>query len=430
MVQRSITALSLACALGAVISCQSEADQTQQELIIKNLSESPLTEKAVAIKREALEEIPEGVMYPLLVTAEGDTVASQLDDLNGDNQWDELFFVTDLPAKGERVFNLSWTDTQPDYNKRTSVRFGKRTSANTPVQPKTSDTLFANQLPKSLGYQPYQTDGPSWENDKVGFRQYFDGRNAKDLFGKKVSYISPENVGINAEGAVEDNYHVMEEWGRDILAVGNSMGIGGIALQIGDSLARLGVTVDDSINNVERSTFQIVSEGPVRSIMKLTYQNWQPIDHSYDVSEQISIWPGMYAYKNSVEVSNLQGGENLLVGLVNSRTEEPLAEIPVNDEWVVLLTHDKQTYEKEWWLGLALILPRKHYQGYLEAPESGKLSNSYFGKLKISNNEPVQYFTVAGWEESDQNFSDSTYFVNYVQNLAQQLSTDVEVQVQ
>ena len=47
--------------------------------------------------------------------------------------------------------------------------------------------------------------------------------------------MSPENVGINADGAVEDNYHVMADWGRDILAVGNSVGLGGYALIAGDS---------------------------------------------------------------------------------------------------------------------------------------------------------------------------------------------------
>lgn len=118
------------------------------------------------------------------------------------------------------------------------MRFGVRSSMEGKVQPATSDTFYAHELPGVMGYQPYQTDGPSWENDKVGFRHYLDERNSKDVFGKKVSCMSPDSVGINQEGVTEDNYHVMEEWGRDILAVGNSVGIGGIALMIWDSLNR------------------------------------------------------------------------------------------------------------------------------------------------------------------------------------------------
>lgn len=34
-------------------------------------------------------------------------------------------------------------------------------------------------------YYPFQMDGPARENDKGGFRLYFDGRNAKDMFAKR-----------------------------------------------------------------------------------------------------------------------------------------------------------------------------------------------------------------------------------------------------
>lgn len=138
-----------------------------------------------------------------------------------------------------------------DYAPKTAVRFGKRNSKTDSVEPRRSDTLYANQLPLSIGYQPYQTDAPSWENDKVGFRHYLNRHNSKDVFGRRVSYMSPADVGINAQGAVEDNYHVMLNWGRDILLVGNSVGIGGNALARGDAMYRLGVTVEDAVNKVD-----------------------------------------------------------------------------------------------------------------------------------------------------------------------------------
>lgn len=432
MTQKIFTAITLACLCGSLLSCQSgegEEEQTK-EIILTNQASVALTDKAVAIDRSEFSDIPDGDHYPLLISQEGDTIAAQLDDLDDDQQWDELFFVTDLSPNEEKTLRFSWTNTQPEHTKRTSVRFGKRESADAPVQPKTSDTLYASGLPKSVGYQPYQTDGPSWENDKVGFRHYFDGRNAKDLFGKRVSHMSPEDVGINEAGAVEDNYHVMEDWGRDILAVGNSVGLGGFALLVDDQPVRLGVTVDDSVNNVDNTTFQILSEGPVRSVMRFGYNNWQVADRNYSVEEETSIWPGMYGYRNSVKVEGLQGDEQLLVGLVNINNDQPLTELEIDDNWVVLLTHDQQTYEKEWWLGMALILPRNAYQGYIEAPDSGDLSNSYFAKLDISDEEPVNYFAVGAWELSDEGFRDAAYFRDYVQKLTQQLSAEVDVDIQ
>ncbi|MHA6247397.1 DUF4861 domain-containing protein [Pontibacter sp. CAU 1760] len=431
MLKKRLSPLTASCLLGILFSCQTE--KQTQEITLTNPTALHLTDKAVSIKRAELTDIPEGTYFPLLLTAQGDTVAVQADDLDGDAQWDELFFVTDLPPNGTRTLQLSWLATQPQYTARTHARFGKRTSKDTPVQPRTSDTLLANQLPKSAGYgyQPYQTDGPMWENDKVGFRHYFDGRNAKDLFGKRVSYMSPETVGVNAAGAVEDNYHVMEDWGRDIMAVGNSTGIGGIALQIGDTPYRLGVTANDSINNVESTTLQLATEGPVRAMLRLGYEGWQPdgTNRSYTLSEQPAIWPGMYAYQNTASVSGLQGDETLLIGINNLDQTSRVTEIDMNADWVALLTHDRETYDNEWLLGLALILPKDAYLGYMEAPSTGSLSRAYFARMKVREKQPVTYYAVGGWEMSDERFRNEADFKAYVQNLAEQLAAKVKIEV-
>jgi hypothetical protein len=431
MKKKTTAILLFASILGGAISCQPEreSETKSQEITLTNTSSIALTDKAVAIDKSDLSGIPEGEVYPLLLSQAGDTIAAQLDDMDGDGSWDELFFVVDLPQNGAQTLSLDWINTPINTEKRTSVRFGVRASQESKVEPATSDMFYAHELPGVMGYQPYQTDGPSWENDKVGFRHYLDGRNSKDVFGKKVSYMSPDSVGINAEGVTEDNYHVMEEWGRDILAVGNSVGLGGVALMIGDSLARLGVTQSDSLNNVDSTFFQILSEGPARSVINYQYHNWTPLDRNYYAEETTSIWPGMYAYKNSASFSKLKGDETLLVGLVNSNTQQPLTEIEVNDEWVALLTHDQQTYDKQWWLGMALLVPKQSYLGYMEASKTGSVNSTYLAKLKLEEDKPVEYYAVAGWELSDERFKDAAYFQEYVTNLAQQLSAEVKVSI-
>ncbi|AGA77923.1 DUF4861 domain-containing protein [Echinicola vietnamensis] len=416
------SAVFLACA------CSPETKEEKPlQFTVTNQAALALTDKPVTLKRGDFPDLEgHSGKLPLVISA-GDTIATQWDDTDGDGKWDELFFVTDLAANDTKTYTVGWAEEAPEFAPRTSVRFGKREGADIPLHPAMGDTLPADGLPKSVGYQPYQTDGPTWENDKVGFRHYFDGRNAKDLFGKKTSAMSPEDVGISSEGAVEDNYHVMHDWGRDILAVGNSVGLGGVALMIDGEPARLGVTVNDAVNNVEESVFQIVKEGPVRSVIQYNYNNWQTHERSYDVQEVSTIWPGMYAYKNAVSVEGLQGDETLLVGLVNINNDREISEIEVNDEWVVLLTHDQQSYEKEWWLGMALILPKAVYEGYTEAPEEGPLSKTYLAKLAVENGQPVEYFAAAGWELSDEQFTDREYFTGYITNLVQQLSAKVAV---
>ena len=422
--------LLLVFSVGLVwISCEPGKEDKSQKITLTNSSSVHLTDKAISIARENL-TVPEGALYPLLLSAAGDTIASQLDDLSGDGQWDELFFVADIPADQSVTLLLVWTDIQPEYTVRTGVKFGKRDSKNTPVYPKTSDTLYADQIHKKLGYQPYQTDGPMWENDKVGFRHYFDGRNAKDLFGKKVAYMSPESVGIGEGGKVEDNYHEMADWGRDILAVGNSAGLGGFALLINDEITRLGCVSGDTVTNVESSVFQIKTEGPVRSVMNFTYNNWKPVDdRNYMAEETVSIWPGMYAYQSAVKISGLQGDEKLAIGLVNINTDQPLTELDINEKYIALYTHDQQSYDKEWWLGMALIIPKDAYLGVGEAPETGKFTNSFFARMTVKEDTPVKYYSVGAWELSDEGFVDREYFVKYIEELAHQLAAEVEVAV-
>jgi hypothetical protein len=423
-----IMLLALGSFLWASLSAQPAKGKAGRKIILTNNASVALHQKPIALKRARLGTLPKGTAYPLVLSAKGDTIPSQLDDLDGDKRWDELFFVASLPAKATQTFKLKWVSRPPVYPRQTSVRFGKRMRADEKVQPATSETVFARDMPKTMGFQRYQTDGPSWENDKVGFRHYLDGRNAKDVFGKKVSYMSPENVGINAAGAVEDNYHVMEPWGRDILAVGNSVGIGGVALMKGDSIYRLGVTVADTVNNVERTDFRIVTEGPVRSMLGIKYRNWKPAGSPYQVEETTSIWPGMYAYHNEVKVSGGQGGEQLLIGLVNINAVNPPKVVPLSKDWVALVSHEKHTYNKEWWLGLALILPADRYLGFTEAPKQGPLSATFLAKLSHPG-RPVHYYAVACWEGSDEGFRDPAYFQQYVERLGKQVSATVTVSV-
>jgi hypothetical protein len=397
---------------------------------LSNPSSTDLTSRAISIEREKFSNAPEN-QYPVLVSQNGDTIASQLDDLDKDGKWDKLFFAVDIKAMDTVTLSLTWSKNQPNYTKRTNVRFGERPAKGAPVVSKTTDTLYADSLRAVTGFQPYQTDGPMWENDKVGFRHYFDGRNSKDLFGKKVEYISPDSVGLDQHGNVVDNYHRMWDWGRDILAVGNSVGIGGFGLFIGDSVARLGVQRDTKVNNIEKSIFTIVENGPVHSVMHFEYQNWVPKLTPYQVKEVTSIWPGVYAFKNKVTISGLQGNEDLLVGLVNIHTDKELVELTHLEKYVILYTHDMQTYDKTWYLGMALILPKEKYLGHGKLVDEFKgIDHTFYARMDIDNEDPLKYYAVACWELSNENFTDPVYFENYVVDLAQQLAVDVVVTVE
>ncbi|MBF4507834.1 DUF4861 domain-containing protein [Flavobacterium sp. JLP] len=420
--------LSIALSATFLMSCKAQQKVSGTKITLKNTAALAVPQKAITIKRSQLSVKDATNVYPILIN-KNDTIPAQLNDLDGDGKWDELFLVTDFAPKEKKTVQLKWSSVNPKFPIKTSVRFGKREAKDLPVQPATEEVLLANQVHKKLGFQKYQTDGPTWENDKVGFRHYLDGRNSKDVFGKKLPGITPEDVGINSKGAVEDNYHVMYDWGRDIFPVGNSAGLGGYALLIEDKINRLGILTNDTLNNVEKTTFKIVSEGPVNSVLSYKYENWKASGNQYQVQETTSIWPGMYGYENTVSINGLKGKETFLVAISNLNNKNPLKIVDAGD-WVCLIQHDYLTYDRTWILGTAILVPKKLYKGYIEAPKTGQLTDSYLAKLTIENNKKISYYAIAGWELSaDKNFKDSTYFSNYVTTLAKQLSAKIEVEI-
>ena len=408
-----------------ILSCAAQHKVTGR-IELYNASKYNLDQESVTIQRSKLRSSA-GARFPLLLKGR-DTVASQLNDIDGDGEWDQLLFQTSLTTRESQEIQLNWVSNAPVFNKQTSIRFGVRQTRESKIAPALSDTFYADQLPGVIGYQHYQTDGPTWENDKVGFRIYLDGRNSIDVFGKRQAAISPENVGIGADGVTEVNYSEMRDWGMDILAVGNSVGIGGISMMIGERLIRLGVTEQDALNNVDTTICRIVSEGPVYSSLQFRYINWKALERRYNIETVVSITPGIHGFKNSVRTSSLNGDETLLVGLVNSKTDHKLAEIN-SGAWTILYTHDKQTLNKDSALGLALIVPKKDYQGYFDAPSAGRLSTTYLAKLAIKNNKPVEYYAIAAWEGRDARFRDEQFFRAYLLDLTRQLSARIEVKI-
>lgn len=411
-------------------SCAS-LSMNRNRIEIENPSTINLINYPVKIPISALRTNQVKGMYPLLLSGKGDTVAVQVNDLTGDGVAEELFFLIEMQPQAKQYFQLKWVNKPINYAQRTNVRHGVRKNINDTIQPATKGVFLANEIPAVTGFQAFQTDGPSWENDMVGFRHYLDGRNSKDLFGKINATLSPPNVGVNSLGVTEDNYHVMADWGRDILSVGNSVGIGGISMLIeGDKLARMGVVGGQKLSPIDSTVFYVRSRGPIEAIMDFNYHNWRiDPDRIYSVTEKVEIWPGIHGFKNNVSVHGLKGDELLVIGLVNSRTDKPLKQLDVNDDFVVLYTHDKQTYNKEWYLGLALIIPKYAFAGSVEAPKKGPVSTTFLAKINVKEGEVIPYYTIACWELRDPKFQSEAYFENYLMLLAQQLAVQVKIDI-
>ena len=114
--------LSIAITATILTSCKAQQRTTGTKITLKNTSELVVPQKAITIKRSQLSVKETGTVYPILIY-KNDTIPAQLNDLNGDGKWDELFLVTDFTPNEKKIVALKWSSTDPKFPIKTSAYF-------------------------------------------------------------------------------------------------------------------------------------------------------------------------------------------------------------------------------------------------------------------------------------------------------------------
>lgn len=347
---------------------------------------------------------------PLLKSG-ADIPPQQLDDLDGDGRWDELAVLLDVAAEADVVLTVTHTDSSayPDFPARTGVRLGVLTDGEyrdvtEHVRPKTHKA-----------HDPlYHVEGVSWENDRVGFRNYFDERNGKDIFGKRVPDLVLDTVGLGS------GYHELKDWGLDILKVGNSLGAGALGAYVDGKPVRL--------TGSESATFRLLTRGPVRSVFTLTYRGWPVGEDSVDLIETITVTPGNDYYHSRIEITKSAAGLDLITGIVNLQSDTVYADWGGTD-LAAFGTWDRQSYVEDG-LGMAVIHPAAARAELKTAPEEGEgITQTFYGVFPNVHERPLQFWFLAGWEGSDEAFSQLSGFRAHVQATVKRLESPLEVEI-
>ena len=383
--------------LAAFQSCKKD-----RTYVVSNPGDQDIIDYSVVLSRSELNGYlaDTTATLPVIVKTEnGELLPSQCDDVNDDGQWDELAFLCDLEAGEDKIILFALSDTQPGFPIRTNIRFGRMEKpfeeVSGDVRMKTNETRFTVPV--------YQMEGPAWENDLIGFRNYYDARNGIDIFGKRTKEMILDSVGVNGR-----DYHTLADWGMDILKVGNTLGAGAIAIAIGDSLYRVGPC--------EQGEYRLITEGPVRAVLELTYKNVPAGDRLYQVTHQISIHAGDRFFRSKVLINDLQGDEELVTGIVN------MHEIPADtlseDGKNIMFSLGNQGYSGEV-LGMGVVIPAGQFKRYWAAPDSGTgIVNTHLVSLNLSKDKPAAYYFVAAWENQDPQVKDKEYFIKLLKEAA------------
>jgi len=407
--QKGIWILFLACS-STKLSAQQAVIQLKNQLPVARKNE--LIELDRAFLEKKLGKLPE--VEPLEITGQKQPVAMQFDDLDNNGKWDKAVFLYSFKSRetvklklvlsGDVLVSGAPVAHVRQRRKLANDIFGPALLADTVPAGQPNTDFTKAKLP------PFLTEGPAWENDKVGFRIYMDVRNTKDIWGKTTPDMMMDIVGVDPSVI----YHHLAPWGMDILAVGKSLGAGSLALSVpvagkSDTLVRLGGV------NMGKIIYRKIADGPVRAVFHMEYPQWNVLGNGKltSLTEQISIWGGQYFYESRVSVKNAPKGAKLVTGIVNLKSTKALQDSL--NQAMVLSTFDQQSENKDN-LGMAVLVNKADFVSFGKTPNANsEVLNTYTVLMKVpSAKQKVAFRFYSCWEHSDAAFTTEQRFKNYL----------------
>ncbi len=205
----------------------------------------------------------------------GHAIFHQMDDLDKDGIWDEIFFQVDIPANSSKTIFIYLGENIRGWNKHfTHANIGS--------------------------YCRHQM--PFWESENVGWKIWF--ANCCDVFAKRKPVLMSNHLYMENY----DGYGVSltnEDWGSDIQGVAGTLGGGGICLfefpekpnaislprftPIQSELAPGSLWNAGQISDT-RYAYEVVVNGPVRSIIKIKGMNWNSGNGFYEYEQLYTVY--------------------------------------------------------------------------------------------------------------------------------------------
>lgn len=416
--------LTISILLTFVILPSIAKTQSIKQIKLVNPSSIERLDELIVFNRSELESRLGKISKFVEVKAGGKEVAVQHDDISGDGKWDEVIFLCSFKPREIVTLIISQCNraSSSQFNQLAHVRLKKKNTDSSwgpditieqmPFQNPATD--FSKQpLP------PYLTEGPAWENDRVGFRLYFDVRNGKDIWGKRTSRMVMDSVGTK----VEPTYHEIHDWGMDVLHVGKSLGAGALALLIPqsnekDTLLRIGGTA------VVKTVYRQIADGPVRAIFQMNYA-LKFNDDTIAVSEKITIWADQYFYESKVFVSGAPANTKLVTGIASFY--DNVFRTFSKGTCDVVFSHGKQSENRDY-LGMSILVPYNETSFLGSSPNNNsEILNTYLAAMNIKKNQPCVFRFYAGWEKSEAGFASINFFSNMLATETEKIDHPIQI---
>ncbi|SDN02586.1 protein of unknown function [Daejeonella rubra] len=211
------------------------------------------------------EELKKNSGYVRRKETNGHYVELQVDDKDKDGIWDEIFFMTDLKARESRDFYI-----YIDHYER---------------------GMYEHEVHAAIANYGRHTV-PLWESKDMGWKLWYP--HDVDLHGKRAPMLTAYyEYSTNKSG-----YYMPWEMGTDIMTVATTFGAGGMAVfENPNDMENPSRAYHSPFKNKgpfddTRYTFDVVYNGPLRSMIKVTTTNWNSGKGFYELDQYYTAMAG------------------------------------------------------------------------------------------------------------------------------------------
>lgn len=355
--------------------------------------------------------------HQLRAEVNGHAIFHQLDDLDKDGIWDELFFQTNLKPDEEKIFFIYLGENIQGWNK--------------------------HQTHANIGnYCRHQM--PFWESENVGWKIWF--ANCCDVYAKRKPMLISQHLYMdNLDGygvSVVDH-----DWGSDIQGVAGTMGGGAICLfeypEIPDSISLPRFTptreklAPESLWNSgqisdTRYAYEVVLNGPLRSMIKIKTMNWNSGAGSYELEQYYTVYANhSYSTCDVFYKKFLPKKKGVQMGC--GLRKKPDEEFLFQQNGIIISSGPEKVRDPENiddreeltlpFIGKALVVKEKYQPNYQFTKSAG--GNHTF-KVSPDFNNHFEYALFAGWSEGAV-YNNQKDFENYVQKTAKEFNHPVKI---
>lgn len=358
----------------------------------------------------------QGDIRSAIVTDNGEEIPCQLDDLDGDDIYDELCFITDIDKRAQKTFNVSLYKTGSLRTYPAKV-FAEMLIYNKNVKVKNQQNLFIHSMTAEKGTNPYSAvhhHGPAFENELVAYRIYFDHRQTVDLYGKFKKQLE-----LRETQFYPDEQQKAAGYGDDVLWAGQSVGLGALRGYDGKQQCML--------EDVDYRTMTVIAKGPLRTIVAVTDKGWNtgnPGKDKITMTTRYILYAGRRDCQVDINFNRSASGYQFLTGLVNIKKSQEFSDKKGlrgcwGADWTVsgkdTLTHKKET------VGLGICIP----QDYITEEKVADSDN--YPYIISTNNNHIGYYITFGSDNETFGYHNAKDWFEYLKNWKDDLSSPLNI---